>query len=229
MVLPQINKLIGFLLATILLSLSGCASIKDAPFSHDTKSIDTSLESIGFMTVKISNSKNTSYQPELKYAFIWDKVEGDVDRERYSIEVNDPYKSVDDEYNEYVVSFQLKPGAYTLRELFAQSGTFPFVGTFSVPMFTPINVPANQVIYLGHIDANVVDKIDDNLLSAGPTIPLIDQAVTGASGGTFIINVEDRFEADTNLIRSMYNYLANTEIQNMTMPQWTQPTESEME
>jgi len=224
-----IKKVVVLSILAVFMVMSGCASIKNAPLSNNVSAIDTTNESIGFMTVKISNNKNTSYQPEIKHAFIWDEKNGAADRERYSFKVNEAYKSVDDEFNEYVISFQLKPGDYVIRELFAQSGLFPFIGTFAVPLYSNISVPANKTIYLGHVDANVVDREDDSLLRAGPVIPLIDQAMTGASGGTFVINIEDRFESDTKLIQDMYSYMSGVTIDNMSLNQWKQPSEDEMD
>jgi len=224
----KISRVFTFLMITAFMLMSGCASIKNAPLSNDVSAIDTSKESIGFFTVKISNEKNTNYQPELKYAFIWAEENGEEGGEKYSFEVNEAYKSVDETFNEYVVSFQLKPGDYVIRELFAQSGLFPFVGSFAVPLYSAITVPENTTMYLGHIDANVVDRVDDDLLRAGPIIPLIDQSVTGASGGTFMINIEDRFETDEALLKNMFSYMGGVKIENMSLNQWKQPSEEEM-
>jgi hypothetical protein len=181
------------------------------------------------MTVRISNNNNTSYQPEIKYAFIWDTTSKGDDREKYSIKVSDPYQEEEDQYNDYVISFKLPPGDYQLREIFAQSGTFPFVGTFSVPLYDEITIPENEVFYLGHIYANVVEKTNDDQIAAGPLFPLVDQSFTGASGGTFIVNIEDRFESDLGLIKSMFSYLDNREIINRSLPAWQKPTETEMQ
>lgn len=223
------NRMFAAVIAVMILLTSGCASVQKPALTKDLTSLDTSQESIGVMTVRISNNNNTSYQPEIKYAFIWDSASKGDDREKHSIKVSDPYQQSEDQYNDYLISFKLPAGNYQLRELFAQSGTFPFVGTFSVPLYDEITVPENEVFYLGHINANVVEKTTDEQIAAGPLFPLIDQSITGASGGTFIVNIEDRFESDLTLIRSMFSYLENREIKNLTLPAWQKPTETEMQ
>lgn len=213
-------------LVAVSIALSGCASIKDAPISKDVTSVDTSKESIAFMTVRVSNQKSPSYQPNMKYAFVWeDKVS---DRKKYSFKVEDPTSKSDGKYNEYLVSFQVKPGEYVVRELFAQSGFFPVIGTFGVPVFKKVVVPANKVVYLGHVDATVVDRTSDEQLRAGPVVPLIDQAVVGASGGTFKIDIQDKYDADTAFVKGKYPAFSAVGIENMTLSQWVKPTEKEM-
>lgn len=208
------------------LFLNGCASIKNAPISNEVKAIYTRYESVGFITLKASNNKNTSYQPEVKYALIWDdKAEN---RRKYSFKVVEPYNKAKNEFNEYIISFKLKPGKYVFREIFAQSGIFPVRGTFEVPLYKKITVPENKIIYFGHVEANIVDRTIDDQLRAGPVTPLIDQAVVGASTGTFVISIQDRFETDTALIRSKYGYLSEAEIENMTLSEWQQPSEEDM-
>jgi hypothetical protein len=123
----------------------------------------------------------------------------------------------------------LPAGKYKLRELFAQSGIFPVIGTFSVPLYSSFFIEPQKIIYLGHIEATIVERTDDKLLRAGPVIPLIDQAVTGASGGTFVITVTDLYENDIKLFQQKYHYLAQYQVENRTLPQWNQPTEKDMQ
>ena len=82
--------------------------------------------------------------------------------------------------------------------------------------------------YIGHIEATIEERIDDKLLRAGFVIPLIDQAVTGASGGTFVVKITDLFENDIQLFQTEYPYLAQHQIKNSILPQWNQPTEEDM-
>jgi len=223
----SVSRVFSAMLMVGVLLAGGCATVKDPALSGDVSSVDTSKESIGFFTIKVSNSKNKSYQPNVKMVFIWEDKTGD--RERYSFKVSEAYSSKENEFNEYVVSFQLKPGKYVMREIFAQSGFFPVIGTFSVPSFKKMEVPNNKIVYFGHIDANVVERGGDDQLRAGPVIPLIDQAVVGASGGTFVIDIQDRYVADSELVRKKFPYLSGKDIENMTLAKWEKPTEAEMQ
>ncbi len=197
------------------LFLSGCATVKNAPISDKITAIDTTNESIGFITLKVSNNKNRGYQPTARNAFIWeDKVEG---AKKYSFKILKPYKRSKNKFNESIISFQLKPGEYMFKDIFAQSGIFPVIGSFAVPLHKKLTVPANKIIYFGHVDATIEDRTSKDQLRAGPVIPLIDQAVVGASTGTFVVNILDQFETDTALIRNKYSYLSGALIENMTL------------
>lgn len=66
--------------------------------------------------------------------------------------MEEKYNGIKDEFNEYLISFQLPPGEYKLRELFAQSGIFPGSGTFSVPVYSSFKVEPNNILDLGNID-----------------------------------------------------------------------------
>ena len=215
------------MLCAIVFMLGGCATMKPPALNSETTAIDISKESIALLTVKISNKYRTSYQPNIKYAFVWSDAE--KDREKFSFSVDEKYKEVEDSFNEYLISFQLPAGRYKLRELFAQSGLFPFIGTFSVPLYSSFSIEPQKIIYLGHIEAAIIERTDDELLRAGPVIPLIDQAVTGASGGTFVIKITDLYEKDINLFQQKYPYLAKHQVENLTLPQWNQPTEKDMQ
>ena len=48
---------------------------------------------------------------------------------------------------------------------------------------------------------------------AGPSIPLIDQAAAGASGGTFDVLVSDRWDVDEAIFRSTFAPLGNASVE----------------
>jgi hypothetical protein len=214
-------------LCVVVFMLGGCATMKPPALNSNTKAIDVSKESIALLTVKIANEYKTSYQPNIKYAFVWSDSE--KDRGKFSFSVDEKYNEVENSFNEYLVSFQLPPGKYKLRELFAHSGIFPVIGSFSVPVYSPFSIEPGKIIYLGHIEATIKERTDEQLLRAGPVIPLIDQAVTGASGGTFIITINDLYENDIKLFQQKYPYLAQHKVENSTLPQWRQPTQKDMQ
>lgn len=216
------------ILCAIILISGGCATIKPPALTSKTKAIDVTNESIALLTVKVANKYKTSYQPNIKYVFVWSA--SDKDREKYSFSVDEKYKEVKDAYNEYLISFQLPEGTYNLRELYAQSGIFPVIGTFPVPLYSTFSIGPQKIIYLGHIEATLIERTDDKLLRAGPVIPLlIDQAVTGASGGTFVIQIDDLYKKDIKLFEQKYPSLAQYQVEDHTLPQWSQPTEKDMQ
>ena len=213
-------------LFSILFILGGCAAGKPPALNSNVAGVDVSKESIALLTVKISNKFKTGYQPEIKSVFVWsDDGQG---REEFSFSVDDKYNEVENSYNEYLISFQLSAGNYKLYQLFARAGIFPVTGSFSVPLYSPFSLEPHKIVYLGHIDATVIERTDDNTLRAGPVIPLIDQAVIGASGGTFVITITDQYEKDIKLFQSKYPYLAQYKVEDHTLPQWKQPPDKDL-
>ncbi len=97
-----------------------------------------------------------------------------------------------------------------------------------MPLYKKISLDEKQFIYFGHVDAVVVDRSRKDQLRAGPVIPLIDQAVVGASTGTFEIDIKDNYDDDIKFLREKFSYLSDIEIVNMTLSPWVKPTEDEM-
>jgi len=205
----------------------GCATVRPSALNQNVKAIDISQESIAIFTVKVANKYKPSYQPKVMYVFVWQNdKEGN---KKYSFKVDGEYRKIENEYNEYIISFQLPPGKYKLRELFAQSGIFPVRGTFSIPIYSTFEIEANKIIYLGHIEAYVKKRTRDDELRAGLVIPLIDQAVVGASGGTFVIEINDLFKNDIELFKIKYHYLSDYNIENRTLSPWKKPSKEDMQ
>jgi hypothetical protein len=65
----------------------------------------------------------------------------------------------------------------------------------------------------------VVERKDGEL-RAGPLIPLIDQAVTGFSGGTWNVAVSDRFDQDMTEFRTDFPVLEKADAQEDVLPPW---------
>ena len=221
------NHLMILCAITLSFMLGGCASMKPSALNHDVNTIDVSKESIALLAIKVANDYKPSYQPNIKYIFVHnnDKENG----EKYSFKIDEKFNEVEDSFNEYLISFQLPAGTYKLKTLLAQSGIFPVIGTFSIPIYSTFSIQSEKIIYLGHIEATIKEKTEEKELRAGSVFPLIDQAVTGASGGTFVVKITDSFENDIKLFKKDYPYLSQHQIDNLTLPQWTQPTEEDMQ
>lgn len=73
------------------------------------------------------------------------------------------------------------------------------------------------MFYLGHINATVRKRIGGEF-KAGASIPLIDQAIAGASGGTFDIEISDQWENDKTKFLTKFPALASVEIKKSILP-----------
>jgi hypothetical protein len=106
---------------------------------------------------------------------------------------------------------------------------FPIIGTFEVPIYQMIEIKGPGAYYLGRVEATVVERKDDKLLRAGSVIPLIDQSVVGASGGTFQVGIADRFAEDMRILGPRYPAITKLKVEKALLKPWRQPTEAEMQ
>jgi hypothetical protein len=107
---------------------------------------------------------------------------------------------------------QLPPGEYALVGLTCMAQHVVLMTYFFAPLHEHMVSAQPGVFYLGHVDATVRERNGDEF-KAGPSIPLIDQAVGGASGGTFDILVADQWATDEAVFRRGFPPLTNATIQ----------------
>ena len=195
--------------------LAGCAGT--APLRAGVSDLDLDDGSVAFLTLRVSNTFKPSFVPELKLAVVTRTDEdGDLDTESFDVEP--PYYASDPAYADYLISFQLDSGNWTLQNIFAQKGVFPASGNFIIPLAEKFKLPERRVVYLGHFHANVIERTRDDQPRAGPVVPPIDQAAAGASTGTFVIHVEDRFAEDVRLAQREFGLPANEEVLDVALP-----------
>lgn len=187
----------GLTALTISLLLASCATTIDMPFADNTSARPDPSKAIYLMTVTMKNTYHTSYQPDL----IVVNVERSVVKsksDRLNFEIDD--EGTDGtgspkSGNNYLVRMQLDPGEYVIVGLTCLNRQFPIIANFFAPLHEKLVVTEPGVYYLGHVDATVRERVG-NEFKAGPTVPLIDQAVAGASGGTFDIAISDSWVVD---------------------------------
>jgi hypothetical protein len=178
-------------------------------------SIDTSSKSLVLLPVTVSNQNRPGYQPDLVGAYL--KMGADSQH----IGTKDAvFKEDKDKSKDYLMSFSLEPGTYTLANI---------VGAYRIPLLVkawcliPLNktfeVKANSVTYLGHVTATIVERKGDEE-RAGGLVPLMDQALAGFSNGTFVIDIADSYDRDIANYRSEFPGLTNAKIEKAVLPQW---------
>lgn len=213
-------------LCTVIILLSGCVGIRQPALKIGAAGLDVSDESIALLSVRIANRFKPKYQPEISSGTLFQYT--DDGRKFVTFRVDDAYKGVTDEYNEYLISFQIPPGQYKLASFYATFRNFIISGSYSVPLYKEFLIGPKQIAYLGHIDATILERKDDNSLRAGGIIPVIGQAVIGASNGTFVVTIEDNYENDMMVFQERFPYLSQYEIENMTLSPWVEPSEEDM-
>lgn len=206
------------ILLSLLLTLTGCASQKKMAFCDGAEPIAATERPVCLLTATLKNTYNTSHQPKMLSVHV-EKVTGDK-TEPMNFTLDDKAKNESDDVasgSSYLLRLQLEQGDYILRGLSSMSSSFPIHGFFFTPLHEKFTVGKPGVFYLGHIDATVRER-KENEFKAGGTLPLIDQAISGGSSGTFDIAVTDQWQEDESLFRSTFPQLATAEITPAILP-----------
>jgi hypothetical protein len=213
-------------MSCIIFIVTGCTGYNMALTKGQTV-IDTEKKPIALLTVKLFNVNRPSCQLDLHGAYIvpkpvmqcssWDERGPNI----YFAE--DPFKSEKNEYNEYLLSFYLEPGINTIISLGVVYNIPLLVGAgASIPLYLETSIKPGSVTYLGHINAILRERKNDNEERAG-LIPLIDAAIVGFSTGTFDVIIEDQFEKDLPLFISEFPGLQKVSIEKSILPMWVRP------
>jgi hypothetical protein len=213
------NRLLAFAAIFLVAVLSGCATPTKMAFQDDAERLTEKSKPVFLMTATIKNSYKTSYQPRLLVVNV-EKPDATETADRLNFTMDDKAKNETDSAitgNSYLLRLELNPGRYEIRGLTSLVRSFPIYGYFFTPLHSPLEVKESGVYYLGHVNATVRER-QENEFKAGPSIPLIDQAVAGASTGTFDVEITDEFATDEAVFRSKFPALAATPIQKAILP-----------
>jgi hypothetical protein len=173
-------------------------------------------EGLAVGTLKLSNTWKTGCQPHAKSVVVKAQA-GEGASTRFQTVPFRTNAAEKDQWEEFLVALPLAPGGYTFTEVVsgAQCGIVFGSGLFRVD--APFRVEPGKAVYVGRIEALRRERKRDDEPRAGSVIPLIDQAVTGFSGGTFDVRVVDAFDADVALLKSGFAPLANVQIDKALM------------
>lgn len=217
------HRLVTFALGACLL-LGGCASQQHMPWGEGSAAPPPG-QAVLLMSVTLRNAYKDRYQPELASVFV--QREDVVPQPaplvfptdaRAALPASAAAAASAPAGGTWLVRLALGPGRYTLRSLAALGRAFPAIAHFSVPLHAPLQVAAGGgVHYLGAIDATVRERVGDEF-RAGPVIPLLDQALAGASGGTFDVVFSDRYDSDLVLFRQTFAALGKQPVSRAVLP-----------
>lgn len=183
------------------------------PLQNDTDRVTEKSKPIFLMTATIKNNYRTSYQPKLLVVHV-EKPGAKEAADRLNFVMDDKARNETGSAasgNTYLLRLELEPGRYEIRGLTSIASSFPINAMFFAPMHSPLESKEPGVFYLGHVAATVRERQGDEF-KAGASIPLVDQAVAGASGGTFDIEITDQFASEEAVFRSRFPALAKVKI-----------------
>ncbi|MFN7155297.1 MAG: hypothetical protein ACK4OE_16565 [Acidovorax sp.] len=188
-------------------------------FQDDAERVTEKSKPVFLLTATIKNTYRTSHQPKLLVVHV-EKPGAKEAADRLNFTMDEKARNETgsaEAGNSYLLRLALDPGPYEIRGLTSLASSFPINAMFFAPMHSHLEVSGNGVFYLGHIAATVRER-QGNEFKAGPSIPLIDQAVAGASGGTFDIAITDRLEVDEPAFRAKFPALAGVPIKKAILP-----------
>ncbi|HEX7889628.1 MAG TPA: hypothetical protein VF522_09740 [Ramlibacter sp.] len=205
--------------AAAVLLLAGCATPTRMAFHDDAQRLDAASKPVLLMATTIKNQYRLSFQPRLIVVHV-ERPDAKDAKDRINFTMDDKAKVetvAAEQGNTYLLRMELEPGRYEIRGLTSMGGGFPIVGSFFTPLHVPIEVKEKGVYYVGHVRATVRER-QGNEFRAGAPIPLIDQAVIGASGGTFDVDITDTQPADEVLFRQRFPALKDAPISKAMLP-----------
>lgn len=188
-------------------------------FQNDTDRLTEKSKPVYLMTANIKNAYRTSFQPKLVVVNV-EKAGAKEAADRINFTLDDKAKRETGsatEGNSYLLRMELDPGAYEIRGLTSQMFAFPIMAQFFTPVHSPLQVAGPGVYYLGRLTATVRER-QGNEFRAGPPIPLVDQAIAGASGGTFDVSITDEWAADEALFRAKFPALKGVAVTKAVLP-----------
>jgi len=213
------KKVVGIVLITLVALLSGCATPTKMAFSSDTDSAQTINKPVFLMTATIRNLYKPGYQPDLIAVNVERAVvSSSADRINFTMDDKGKHETGSSvEGNNYLLRMELEQGEYVIRGLTSMKQSFPIMASFFTPLHAKLEVAAPGIYYLGHVEATIRER-QGNEFKAGPSIPLVDQAVAGASGGTFDVVISDQWERDESQFRTSFPVLKDITIQKTILP-----------
>ncbi|MBN8429485.1 hypothetical protein JF535_01350 [Microbulbifer salipaludis] len=206
------------LLAVITLAfLTGCASVSKMPLNEKATAIDTSQKSILVGKLSIRNDNKPSHQPNLLAVFV------NQNEKDFSFTQPTLIADLDKGGKEYFISMAVEPGKATLKlARFMRQVPLLLNAMADLPFEYEIDVPENQVVYIGNINAIIKPRQDEEP-RAGLVIPLIDQAVAGFSNGTFEVSITDNYAEDMEALKEKYPHIADHSLAKNLLPVWKHP------
>ena len=212
------SRLLSLVLLASTLLVTGCATRTKMAFEDPSEKITATSDPVFLMTTTVKNTYK-NYQPKIFVAKVERSGAKDIsDRLNFPMDNAGKIESDDDKSgNTYLLRFQLPPGEYEFVHSVGFAGFFPIRGTFIVPVHATIKSSAPGVYYLGHAEATVRERVG-NEFKAGPSIPLLDQAISGASGGTFDVTFSDQWDAYEKTFRAKFKALEGVEVKKSILP-----------
>jgi hypothetical protein len=213
-----ISRLLSLVLLASTLLVTGCATRTKMAFEDASEKLTPTSNPVFLMTTTLKNNYK-NYQPDLLVVGI-EKPGAKEAADRFNFTMDEKALIQSDKKDAgktYLLRFQLPAGDYDLVAMRSLARSFPIIGTFITPINASIKATGPGVYYLGHIDSTVRER-KDNEFKAGPSLPLLDQALSGASGGTFDVTISDKWGEYEKTFLTTFPTLSGVDIKKNILP-----------
>jgi hypothetical protein len=197
--------------------LSGCATVNNTAVNRYSQTVDTSAKSVVLVAVEVYRTDNSRFVPE-PFVIKTQTPHAQSKAERQNFKFGRETGSYDKNgHPVYLVSMSLPPGQYLLGDVMGNASAFPVNSIFDVPLLIDFTVKPHSIVYVGHITAKLRHRNGDEF-RAGPLLPLIDQAVSGLSTGTWDVAIEDDANQDIASFKDNFPVLASATVEDQELP-----------
>lgn len=218
MMKTKMSRLLSLIVLASSVLVTGCATRTKMAFEDESEKLTATSNPVFLMTTTVKNTYK-NYQPKILVAKL-EKTGANSSEDRLNFLIDNAGKiesDSDKNGNSYLLRFQLPPGEYEFVHMFGMASSFLINGTFIVPIHSTIKSSLPGVYYLGHADATVRERVGEEF-KAGPSIPLLDQAISGASGGSFDIKFTDKWDEYEKTFRAKFKALEGVEVKKAILP-----------
>lgn len=218
----MLQRLLVTTAAIAAVLLTGCAMKKHQAFEHDTDRVTATSDAVFLLSATLRNDYKKNWQPHLVVLNV-EKVGASEPSDYLNFGMDKKARLDESDKtsgNQYLVRMQLPPGKYEIVGMTEVNRTILIVGTFFTPLHESLVVDSKgTIIYLGHVDATV-RKREGEEFKAGSSVPLLDQAVIGASGGTWDVAIVDAWGTDEAVFRGNFAALKDAPVQKGLLAPW---------
>lgn len=191
--------------------LGGCATPTGMAFDKETKTLKADSKAIVLLAVTMDNEFKPSFQPDARILYV-ETPNADKKADRLNFIMDREGTIEKDGKKIFLFRGSLKPGQYVLQGVAGQVNKILVISNCLLPIRSDMTIDQPGIYYLGRVDGVVRERKDDKEFKAGPTIPLIDQAVAGFSTGTWEVNIHDDSAEDLALYREHFPVLQSADI-----------------
>lgn len=207
------------LLATVAI-LAGCALPPLMPLAESDPKADTDPP-LYLMSVVVKNTFKERWQPRILNVVLTKKTAaGTTENRVYRMDDKGTIATkIEGGSTTYLVRLRAGDSFTSLTGMNAIASAFPVNGFYFVPLHASLENDGPGIYYLGSVQAAIRER-KENEFRAGPVLPLIDQAVAGASTGTFDITILDQYDKDLELFRSAFPALTGASVVKKLLSPW---------